>query len=177
MSERVAVYAGSFDPVTNGHMWVIQQGARLFDRLIVAVGVNPEKSSRYMFTVEERITMLRETIRAHAQLWKELDRVEVKSMNLEFLYNFAFANQSEYLLRGVRNITDFEYEKSFRSFNDQMGKHRLRSVLLISPDHLASISSSFVKGMIGYDNWKEVIREFLPSDFVYQCIIDKAGNK
>src|SRR5579871_6777568 len=98
---RVAVYGGSFDPLTIGHTWMIEEGSRLFDRLIVALGVNPEK--RYTFSVEERLSMLRVST-------GHLRNVEVASIGNQFLISYAKSARATHILRGIRSESDYEYE-------------------------------------------------------------------
>src|SRR5436190_1281297 len=96
---KTGVYAGSFDPLTVGHMWMIQEGARLFDRLIVAVGVNPEK--RYTFSLDERLVMLRDATKA-------VPNVSVASFSNRFLIHYAQLVGASHILRGVRSESDYE---------------------------------------------------------------------
>ncbi len=94
-----AVYAGSFDPPTNGHVWMIEQGARLFDKLIVAVARNPEKG--YSYELDQRVGWLSEICRNH-------DNVEVKVIENEFLAHYAARANARFVIRGIRNEADYE---------------------------------------------------------------------
>lgn len=152
MTTRTAVYAGSFDPPTNGHMYMIREGARLFDELVVAVGVNPDK--RTTFGLEARLALLRE-------ITGELSNVRVDSFENQFLIRYAAELGARYILRGVRNSADFDYEKTMRHVNEDL-EPRVTSVFLIPPRHLAETSSSFVKGLVGPRGWREVVQGFVP---------------
>src|SRR5512143_3095510 len=98
--ERVAVYPGSFDPITNGHVDIIERGARLFDRIIVAVLVNSDK--RPLFSIEERVETAREVFRDKPQ-------VEVDAFD-GLLIDFARQKHASVIVRGLRAVSDFEYE-------------------------------------------------------------------
>src|SRR3954470_22688203 len=99
---RRAVYAGSFDPITLGHLWMVERGAELFDELIVAIGVNPDK--RYLFPLADRLAMLRETT-------GHLPAVRVASYENLFLVHYARQVGAAWILRGVRNEQDYAYER------------------------------------------------------------------
>ena len=94
---RRAVYAGSFDPPTNGHLWMIAEAAQLFDELIVAIGVNPDKKASYQ--VEERQAMLQAIVAPFAN-------VRVDSFTNQFLVNYAHSVNAEFIIRGIRTATD-----------------------------------------------------------------------
>src|SRR5689334_13386532 len=100
-SQRLGVYAGSFDPLTVGHLWMIQQGVQLFDELIVAVGVNPDK--KYTFGLDERLVMLREST-------KKFRNVSVAAFSNRYLINYAQEVSATHILRGIRTESDYEFE-------------------------------------------------------------------
>lgn len=168
---RTAVYAGSFDPLTSGHMWVIKEGARLFDKLIVAIGTNPGKSGRYMFSVEERREMTEKTVASFSSTFQN---VTVESMSDEYLYSFALRHNAEFILRGVRNIVDFEYEQSFCAFNKKAAPS-VSTVFLTPPHEVGLISSSFIKGLIGYKGWEALLYSYVPQ-VVYDKIILRSAK-
>ena len=147
-----AVYAGSFDPPTNGHVWMIEQGARLFDRLIVAVARNPEKG--YSFELDQRVGWLSEICKRH-------DNVEVKVIENEFLAHYAGRTEARFVIRGIRNEADYQYERGMRYVNSDLNPN-LTTVFLMPPRELCEISSSFVKGMIGPDGWAAVVENYVP---------------
>jgi pantetheine-phosphate adenylyltransferase len=149
---RHAVYAGSFDPITNGHLWMIENGSRLFDRLTVAVGVNPEK--RYLFPLAERLAMLRAAV-AH------LPNVTVASFENLFLVNYARDVGAAYILRGIRNEQDYGYERGMRYVNAEFDP-AITTAFLIPPREYAEVSSSFVKGLVGPAGWEAVLRKYVP---------------
>lgn len=150
---RTAVYAGSFDPLTNGHLWMIEQGSRLFDKLIVAVGTNPDKS--YTYTLDERLEMLQEAL-------KDNPRVKVVHFHNRFLVDFAEEEKAAFMLRGIRTSTDYEYERLMRHINNDMAPN-ITTVFLMPPRDIAELSSSMVKGLIGPDGWKAQVSRYVPN--------------
>jgi len=151
-AERVCVYAGSFDPPTMGHMFMIERGAALFDRLIVAVGINPNK--HYTFTVEDRLAMLRECT-------KGMDTVEVDSFEGQFLARYAEFRSAQYVLRGIRTLDDYRFEHAMRNVNEDLAPS-VTTVFLIPPREICEVSSSFVKGLVGFEGWQDAVRPYVP---------------
>mgnify|MGYP002700119042 CR=1 FL=1 len=158
--KRTAVYAGSFDPPTNGHLWMIRQGSALFDELVVALAVNPDKPG--FFSREERLAVLREMV-------VELpENVRVEAVNHGFLVDFAREVGATYLLRGMRNTIDFEYEKPMARMNARM-EPEIHSVFLMPPSELEEVSSSFVRGFVGVPGWERWVKACVPP-CVYRLI-------
>lgn len=162
---RRAVYAGSFDPITNGHLWMIEQGALLFDELVVAIGVNPDK--RTTFTMEERLQMLRDSLAG-------IPRVRVEHFASRFLVDYANDIQATYILRGIRSQGDYEFERGMRNVNSDL-RPGIISVFLMPPRQIAEVSSSLVKSLIGPEGWEPVVMTYVP-DPVYRCIMAKYGK-
>lgn len=168
---RNAIYAGSFDPVTNGHLWMITEGAGLFDNLTVVVADNPTKKT--MFTAEERV----ELIKASLPGGIATENVVVMIAKDAFLVDVARAMHAQCLLRGLRSTADFEYERSLRHVNEDIdqrlnalpaeiappSKARIHTVFLMPPRELAEISSSFVKGLVGLGHWEKVVEKYVPA--------------
>ena len=148
------VYAGSFDPPTKGHLWMIEEGARLFQSLTVAVGTNPEKEST--FSVEKRITML-ESITADITA----TNVTVAVFDNRYLVDYARSIGAEYILRGIRSPADFEYERVMRHINADICPE-ITTVFLMPPRQIAEVSSSLVKGMVGPVGWEATVERFVP---------------
>jgi len=150
---RTAVYAGSFDPPTNGHLWMIQEGLQLFDRLIVAIGSNPQKS--YTFTVEERLHLLEISVPVS-------DRMEIAHFDNRYLVDYAKSKDAKYILRGIRTAADYEYERVMRLINADLAPE-IDSVFLMPPRDIAELSSSMVKSLIGPDGWENTVRRYVPT--------------
>lgn len=151
--KRIGIYAGSFDPPTNGHLWMIQRGAELFDELVVVLGVNPDKRS--FLSEEQRMNALR------GMLLGGPSNVRVEKMTGGFLVDFAQRLGATHLLRGIRNTTDFEYEKSMDRMNARMAPG-IQTVYLMPPPELEEISSSFVRGFVGVQGWQRWVEACVP---------------
>ena len=160
-----AIYAGSFDPPTNGHSWMIRTAAELFREVEVAIGVNPDK--RYAFSLDDRLRLLRECT-------KDLKNVAITSFRNQFLVNYARSVGARYILRGIRNERDYSYEREMRHVNTDLAPDII-TVFLMPPREIAEVSSSFVRGLIGPDGWHEVVRRFVP-DPVYQFFLKKHSS-
>ncbi len=132
--ERVAVYPGSFDPITNGHVDIIERGARLFDRIIVAVLVNSDK--RPLFSIEERVETAREVFR-------EKPQVEVDAFD-GLLIDFARQKQASVIVRGLRAVSDFEYEFQMALMNRRLAPD-IETVFMMPAEAYTYISSRLVR--------------------------------
>ena len=150
---RKAVYAGSFDPVTRGHLWMIEQAAKLFDSLIVAVGDNYKKN--YTFTLEQRVSFLE-------SLTSGYSNIEVSHFTNEFLVNYAKRVGVNYIVRGIRNSQDYEFEKTMRHVNSDLDIN-ITTVFLLPPRQFAEVSSSMVKGLVGSNGWEGVVTQYVPN--------------
>lgn len=150
--EKIAVYAGSFDPPTNGHLWMIEQGAKMFDKLIIAIGVNPNK--KYTFSVDERIQMLKDSV-------KGCSNVSIDQFNNKYLVKYTKAVGADFILRGIRNSSDFNFEQGMNNINRDINS-KINTVFLIPPRELCEISSSFVKGLIGPEGWEGIVSQYVP---------------
>lgn len=147
-----AVYAGSFDPVTNGHLWIIRKAVELFDEVIVAIGVNPDKYCS--FSVEERLEMLQ-------AVTQEFSNLRVEVFENQFLVNYAQSVGANYIIRGIRTASDYEYERTMRYINTDLHPD-ITTIFLLPPREYAEVSSTMVKGLVGPQGWEQVIRQYLP---------------
>ena len=146
---KIALFPGSFDPFTKGHEDIVLRGLNLFDEIIIAIGYNSGKSQRY-FKIEFMVERIKETFEAYPNI-----RVQTFS---ELTADYAKRHQAKYLLRGLRNTTDFEYENSIAQVNKHLNKD-LESVFLITAPELAAISSSIIREVHRYNG---DVSEFLP---------------
>jgi pantetheine-phosphate adenylyltransferase len=160
---KTCVYAGSFDPPTNGHMFMIEKGAELFDRLVVALGINPNK--RYTFSVADRLEMLNRCTEA-------FDNVEVDSFEGQFLVHYAQGKGCDYILRGIRSEEDYRFEHAMRNVNEDL-EPGISTVFLIPPREICEVSSSFVKGLVGFEGWQEVVRPYVPEPVYEKLLVAK----
>jgi len=155
---HIAVYAGTFDPVTLGHLWIIKAGSSLFDKLFVAVGTNPDKKG--YFSLEDRMAMLRESVAGYKN-------VVVDKYTNKFLIKYAESIGARFILRGIRSTTDYEYEKAMNYVNRHLNPE-IVTVSLLPPREMVEISSSTVRGLIGPEGWESVVAEYVP-----QCVLER----
>ncbi len=132
--QTTAVYPGTFDPITNGHSDLIQRAARLFERVIVGVAANPTK--RPVFDLEERVHMAEEVLRG-------LPNVEVQGFD-SLLIDFVHAQGAGVILRGLRAVSDFEYEFQLAGMNRRLAPE-IETLFLTPAEQFAYISSSLVR--------------------------------
>ncbi len=172
---RIAVYAGSFDPLTHGHLWMVEQGARLFDRLVVAVGVNPAK--KYTFDLADRMAMIREST-------PHLSNVDVAEFGGSYLVRYGLARGATHILRGIRTAIDFQEEMTIRHVNDDVarlfapdGARPPTTVFLMPPRRLAEVSSSLVKGLVDGDKgWATIVGEYVPEPVLRRLAARSHGS-
>ena len=163
---RTGVYPGTFDPITLGHMDIIRRGSKLVDRLVIGVTTNPSKSP--MFTVEERMAMVRREIDGLAGV------VDVVSFD-SLLMDFAEREGAAVILRGLRAVSDFEYEYQMAGMNQQLND-RVETVFLMADVSLQPIASRLVKEIALYGG---DVSPFVPPAVAEQvrARVDEIGRK
>jgi pantetheine-phosphate adenylyltransferase len=147
--KRVAVFPGSFDPITKGHEEIVRRAAPMFDEIIVAVGRNTSKS--YLFSEAQRLDWVRETFADMPQV----SVVFFEGLTIDFCKN----NNARFILRGVRNSADFEYEMAIANMNKAMYEG-VETITLFSDPHVASLSSTIIREIIKN---KGAVSQFLPA--------------
>jgi pantetheine-phosphate adenylyltransferase len=130
----LAVYPGSFDPLTNGHVDIISRGARMFDRIVVAILVNAEKSP--MFSMQERVEIAREVFKPHP-------KVEVDTFN-GLLVDYVERKQAQVIVRGLRAVSDFEFEFQMALMNRRLNS-KIETVFMMPAEQYTYISSRLIK--------------------------------
>lgn len=131
---RTVVYPGTFDPITNGHVDLVERACRMFDQVIVSIAASPTKNP--LFSLDERVAMSKETL-------GHLDNVEVCGFNI-LLADFVAQKQAHGVLRGLRAVSDFEYEFQLANMNRAL-RPEMESLFLTPSEHLSYISSSLVR--------------------------------
>lgn len=151
---RIAVFPGSFDPITNGHIDLVERAIPLFDKIIVAVGVNNQKQS--LFSLEQRLSWLKKTFE---------DQTSVQIDSFEGLtVNFCKKVGARYLLRGLRQSSDFDYEKTISQLNHIIGD-KIETVFYISKPEYSHISSTIVRELIkGHGDVSKFVPEFIATE-------------
>lgn len=135
---RRAIYPGSFDPVTNGHLDIIERGCKLFDEIIIAILINPEKQP--FFTVEERAQMLSEVL---SGINRGACTLRVDSFS-GLLVQYAVAQRADVIVRGIRAISDYEYELQMALMNRRL-EPGIETVFMMPAESYSYVSSRLVK--------------------------------
>ncbi|MDF2529622.1 MAG: Phosphopantetheine adenylyltransferase [Gammaproteobacteria bacterium] len=156
---NIAVYPGTFDPLTFGHMDIIARTSRLFDRLIIAVAPNSSKNP--LLSVEQRIAVIKAT-------YPNQDNIEVMELN-GLLVDFAMTKKAQIIVRGLRSSSDFDYEFQLAGMNHKLND-QIETLFLRTSEHYAYISSSLVREIVklGGD-----VSQFVP-EIVLKVLADKA---
>jgi pantetheine-phosphate adenylyltransferase len=156
---RTAVFTGTFDPLTLGHLDVIRRGRKLFEHLVVGIGVNPNKAS--LFTIEERVALARKVV-------AEFPNVSVESFE-ELTVQFVRRIGASVILRGLRTLTDMEYE-----FGMTLTNHRLdptiETVFLMADGEYSHVSSSLIKQVARFGG-AEALTRFVPPELIEPIMI------
>ncbi len=147
--KKIAVFPGSFDPITSGHVDILMRSLSLFDEVIVAIGENSQKKS--LFPLETRLAWIKKVFAAEP-------KITVASFS-GLTVNFCNAKGAKYILRGIRSASDFDYEKTIAHLNNAMFPE-IETVLILSKPELSSISSTIVREII---RGKGPIDKFVPA--------------
>jgi pantetheine-phosphate adenylyltransferase len=158
--KNTAIYAGTFDIPTNGHIWMINKASKIFDNVIVAIGINPSKKT--MFSLEDRLKMLK-------NITYGMDNVTIDSFTNDYLINYAISKKADFIVRGIRNSNDFEYEKTMRHINEDINSS-ITTTFLIPPRDISEISSSMVKGLVGPNGWENIVSKYVPTEVFIRFI-------
>lgn len=154
---RIAVYPGSFDPVTNGHLDIIERSARIFDRVIVAVLENPEKKNP-LFSISERVELIEKVTCG-------IENVEVESFR-GLLINFMHKKNANVIIKGLRAVSDFEYEFQMALLNSKLGPD-VETLFMMTNNKYSYLSSSSVKQVAMYGG---CIKELVPDSIIGDII-------
>lgn len=145
------LYPGSFDPITKGHMDIIDQASKLFDEVVIAVLRNPKKNSG-MFTIEERVQIIEE-------LYRRFENIKVITAEGAAV-DVAMLNECSAIVRGLRSLTDFDMEVQMQQINKELSNGNINTVCLFADKEYQFISSSMVKEVFSLD--KDVTRYVEP---------------
>lgn len=150
MEKKIALFPGSFDPITKGHKSIVERALPMFDRIVVAVGTNTAKNS--VFPLEKRIEWIEKT-------FAQYDNVEVVTFN-SLTVDFCRQIGAKYILRGLRNSTDFQYERNIARINQELDSEIETIFLMTKPDD-AAISSSLVREILSFGR---DVSQFIPEE-------------
>jgi pantetheine-phosphate adenylyltransferase len=158
---RIAVYPGSFDPITNGHLDIINRSSKVFDEVIVAVLINPQKKE--LFDIEERVKLIKNVV-------KDIPNVKVESFS-GLLINFMSKKKSKVIIKGLRAVSDFEYEFQMSLMNSKLDPN-IETVFMMASAGNSFLSSSSVKQVAMFGG---CIRDLVP-DVIIPDITNKIKN-
>ncbi|MGV8079909.1 MAG: pantetheine-phosphate adenylyltransferase [Syntrophales bacterium] len=164
--KKIAVYPGSFDPITNGHIDIIERGLRIFDELVVLVAYNPNKAS--LFTVQERMDLIHEVLKESVHDW---ERVRVDSF-AGLLVDYARNNGAAVILRGLRAVSDFEYEFQMALINRRLNRD-VETVFLMTGYKWFYTSSNLIKEAASLGG---SVRGLVP-DLIHRKLQEKFAKK
>ncbi|MBD8016958.1 MULTISPECIES: pantetheine-phosphate adenylyltransferase [Kaistella] len=145
---RVAVFPGSFDPITLGHYDIVERASPLFDKIIIAIGQNSQK--KYMFSLEQRINFIKKTFEKFPNI--EVDHFEGLTID------YCRSRDVKFILRGLRNPSDFEFEKAIAQTNRELThNNKVETIFLLTSASKAFISSSIVREIISFNGNYELL--------------------
>lgn len=162
-----AFYAGSFDPPTNGHLWMVERAASLFQTITVAVGTHGAK--RPAFSGPERVLLLQGAL-------SQLLNVRIIDVRRRFVVHEARAIGATVLVRGIRTTQDYEDERILARLNATLAPE-ITTVVLLPPPELADLSSSLVRGIVGFAGWEDVVRPLVPPDVLAALVARQAREE
>lgn len=136
------LYPGSFDPMTKGHMNIVEQASELFDEVVISIMQNPSKKTG-MFTLEERLEMIKE-------LYKKMNNIKV-IVGSGAAVDVAILNDCKAIVRGLRSLTDYDYEVQLQQINKEVSDNRVNTVCLFADKEYQFVSSSMVKEVFNLD--------------------------
>jgi pantetheine-phosphate adenylyltransferase len=132
---KKAVYPGSFDPITNGHVDIIERASVVFDEVTVLIALNPQK--RHLFTKEERVNLAKESL-------KHIPNVKVDAFD-GLVYEYAIKNDAKFIIRGLRTLTDYQAENQLFEFNYNLSNKRIDTIAFFSDSNNTFVASSIIK--------------------------------
>ena len=158
------LYPGSFDPITKGHMNIVNQASELFDEVVVAVLQNPSKKNS-LFTLEERLKIIKE-------LYKNVNNVKVVS-GKGAAVDIAMLNECKAIVRGLRSLSDYDYEVQLQQMNKEISLNKVNTVCLFADKEYQFVSSSMVKEIFNLD--KDISR-YVEPEVLEKMLVKKYGK-
>ena len=164
---KIAIYPGSFDPVTNGHLDIVERGLKIFDKIIVAILYNPNKE--YLFDLKERLEMLKDCL-------KKFKNVEIDSFD-GLLVDYAAHRKAHAILRGLRAMSDFEYEFQMALMNRRLNRE-VQTVFLMTGLRWIFTSSSIIKEAIQFGgNIDGMVTRLIQKKLVHKFNLDTGSGR
>lgn len=166
--QTVGVISGSFDPITNGHAWLVEEAALLVDELHIVMAVNPDK--KYSFPEDQRLDLVKTVI---ADLNLPVP-VTVHVLGQVLLVDFAKSIGANRLIRGLRNAEDLAYERRMAQINRKLTPE-IPTIYVASPAALSDLSSSSVRGLLGFEGWERIVSDHV-HPAVMAALVEKASK-
>lgn len=166
--KTIGVISGSFDPITNGHAWLIQEAGGLVDELHVVMAVNPTK--KYFFSEDQRLALVKSVV-------TDLDlqcQVMFHELGNELLVDFAQSIDANRIIRGLRNAEDLAYERSMANINRKLAPG-IPTIYVAAPPELSDLSSSSVRGLLGFEGWERIVSDHVHPE-VMKALKEKAAK-
>ena len=158
MSEKIAIFPGTFDPFTNGHLDIVNKSLKIFDKVIIAIGYNAAK--KHLFTAEKRIEWIK-------SVFENEPRIEAEVYE-GLTHEFCNKKNAGFIIRGLRTSLDFEYEKQI-AFVNELLNNNIFNVFLVSDQSLSSVSSTIVRDLIIHNgNYERFVPPQIISDLKLQ---------
>jgi pantetheine-phosphate adenylyltransferase len=157
--DKIAVYPGSFDPITNGHLDIIERAAKTFDKVVVGVLENPEKKN-HLFSIDERVALIKKVTRS-------IPNIEIESFQ-GLLIKFMRKKNARVIIKGLRAVSDFEYEFQMALMNNKLDSN-IETLFMMTNSRYSYLSSSSVRQVAMYGG---CIKELVPDEIISD-IIDK----
>lgn len=162
-------FAGSFDPMTNGHLWVIKEALKIVENVRVIVANNPSKN--YMFSSKQRKEIIEKIV-----IDEQLQNVQIDIVKDDYVSSYLTMNNITHMIRGIRNSADFDQEKLIQRVNSEI-LGNVETIFIMPPSDLESVSSSFVKSLIGPNDWPFYIKKFLPKASLNAIFVNVLTNE
>lgn len=162
---KLAVVSGSFDPLTKGHLYVIEQAKKMAEKVLILIATNPDK--KYCLTPSARMNVVEHGILEHYGAKCGIQMLSDGVIVIEHLYRNVFtaleAKQrgADAIVRGLRNVVDFEYEHGMQLVNDTIAPE-VTTIFVMPPPNLIAVSSSAIRGMVGVEGWEQVAEQYVP---------------
>lgn len=160
MKEKIGLYAGSFDPLTFGHLSIIVRACTVVDRLIIGVGTNPDK--KQMFDSDARVKIIEDTMKEGNFETSLNCKIEVIKYDNQFLSDIADDLKVTHIIRGLRSSKDFEEEQALQHTMQKYFESYTPFVYFIARQELATLSSTMVKNCLNFKYWEEVVCNMVP---------------
>ena len=163
---KIALYPGSFNPITNGHVWVAEQACKIFDKVIFGIATNPQKKETPT-NIELRKSMIR-----YSTL--HLNNVEIIAYDKDLTVDIANKYDCKYIIRGIRDTFDYNYEQKLNNINRTLNSDLL-SIFIMPDTNLANVSSSFIREMLHFNRWEEIVLNYI-TPFVHNRLLVEEKN-